>query len=52
MVVSNEQFLFSCIEHSNGGSVNWDAVAKECEIPSKGAAYVNLNAVCDHRLSS
>lgn len=52
---SNEQFLFSCINHSNGGTVcrtartfpkadanqnqiNWQKVADECGVPSKGAA--------------
>ncbi|RJE19929.1 hypothetical protein PHISCL_07732 [Aspergillus sclerotialis] len=32
------QFLISCIKHSREGKVNFEAVAQECDIISKGAA--------------
>ncbi|EAS30784.3 uncharacterized protein CIMG_06263 [Coccidioides immitis RS] len=37
---SEEQlnFLLSCVKHSNNGKVNFEAVATECEIVTKGAA--------------
>ncbi|KAI1965892.1 hypothetical protein LOZ58_000792 [Ophidiomyces ophidiicola] len=39
-ISSEEQlnFLLSCVKNSNNGKVNFDLVAKECEIVSKGAA--------------
>ncbi|KAK5167409.1 uncharacterized protein LTR77_007108 [Saxophila tyrrhenica] len=45
--VSNEQFLFSCIDHSNGGTVNWQNVADECGIVSKGAAAIKYKRLKD-----
>ncbi|KAL8729258.1 MAG: hypothetical protein Q9166_004879 [cf. Caloplaca sp. 2 TL-2023] len=32
------KFLIACIRHSNNGKINFDEVAKECTIISKGAA--------------
>ncbi|KAE8152427.1 hypothetical protein BDV25DRAFT_137876 [Aspergillus avenaceus] len=32
------QFLLSCIRHSKNGKVDFDSVAKECNIVTKGAA--------------
>ncbi|KAK1143419.1 hypothetical protein N8T08_006747 [Aspergillus melleus] len=32
------QFLLSCIRHSNNGKIDFEAVAGECNIVSKGAA--------------
>ncbi|EGX93188.1 hypothetical protein CCM_04560 [Cordyceps militaris CM01] len=34
----NVRFLVSCIGHSSNGKINFDLVAKECEIVSRGAA--------------
>ncbi|KAF2766773.1 hypothetical protein EJ03DRAFT_353664 [Teratosphaeria nubilosa] len=39
MAISNEQFLFCCIENSNNGTVNWTAVAEACGT-TKGAASI------------
>ncbi|OAQ99876.1 hypothetical protein LLEC1_03665 [Akanthomyces lecanii] len=36
----NVRFLISCIHHSTNGKPNFDLVAKELNIVSKGAAYV------------
>ncbi|KAH8712912.1 hypothetical protein HC256_006087 [Beauveria bassiana] len=38
----NVRFLISCIRHSNGGKVDFDAVAKELDIVTRAAAYVVL----------
>ncbi|KAE8356631.1 hypothetical protein BDV28DRAFT_144956 [Aspergillus coremiiformis] len=32
------EFLLSCIRHSNNGKVDFEEVAKECDIVTKGAA--------------
>ncbi|KAL8847528.1 MAG: hypothetical protein Q9221_007428 [Calogaya cf. arnoldii] len=32
------KFLFSCIHHGDHGKIDFEAVAKECSIVSKGAA--------------
>ncbi|KAI1403818.1 hypothetical protein F4819DRAFT_449842 [Hypoxylon fuscum] len=37
-VDSQFRFLLMCIKHSNAGKVNFEEVAKECEIVTKGAA--------------
>ncbi|WEW56379.1 hypothetical protein PRK78_001822 [Emydomyces testavorans] len=39
-ITTEEQlnFLLSCVRNSNNGKVNFEAVAQECEIISKGAA--------------
>ncbi|EFW22914.1 conserved hypothetical protein [Coccidioides posadasii str. Silveira] len=36
-------FLLSCVKHSNNGKVNFEAVATECEIVTKGAATPTEN---------
>lgn len=49
---SQFKFLISCIKHSSNDKVDFDEVRKECDIVSKGAAWVpptprpqNLNIV-------
>ncbi|KAL8784692.1 MAG: hypothetical protein Q9195_008930 [Heterodermia aff. obscurata] len=37
-VESQFAFLISCIRHANNGKVDFDKVAKECNVTSKGAA--------------
>ncbi|TKA22650.1 hypothetical protein B0A50_07659 [Salinomyces thailandicus] len=42
MGVTNEQFLFSCIDNSNSGTINFQDVADACGITTKGAAYIKF----------
>ena len=37
-VESQFRFLISCIKHSTNGKVDFEAVRKDCEIKTKGAA--------------
>ncbi|KAE8381080.1 hypothetical protein BDV26DRAFT_289780 [Aspergillus bertholletiae] len=50
------EFLLSCVRHTNSGKVDFEEVAKECNIVSKGAAGLkkineNLSAKRYERLS-
>ncbi|KAK3048693.1 hypothetical protein LTR09_010002 [Extremus antarcticus] len=45
--ISNEQFLFGCIDNSNGGTVDWQKVADQCGIISNGAAAIKFKRMKD-----